>query len=67
MDNRCVFENIKIHTAIGGIWLGRNTWQMVLLLDRGTSIQHCEFSNIQMQYWNRINSDKTIDIGSKFL
>lgn len=62
----CVFENIKIHTAIGGIWLGREHLADGTIISRGTSIQHCVFSNIQMQYWNRINNDKAIDIGSKY-
>ena len=62
----CVFDNIKIHTAIGGIWLGREHENNGRVLCRGASIQHFVFSNIQMQYWNRTNSDKSINIGSEY-
>lgn len=62
----CVFDNIKIHSLIGGIWLGREHYTNGKIISRGSSIQHFTFSNVQMQYWNRLNSDKSINIGSKY-
>jgi len=62
----CVFDNIKIHTVMGGIWLGREHNNDGRIISRGTSIQHFMFSNVQMQYWKRTNSDNSINIGPQF-
>ena len=62
----CVFDNIKLHTVIGGIWLGREHKPDGRIISRGASIQHFMFSNVQMQYWQRDNSDKSINIGSNY-
>ena len=62
----CVFDNSRIHTVQGGIWLGREHITDGRIISRGASIQHFMFSNVQMQYWQRDNSDNSINIGSKF-
>ena len=62
----CVFDNIRIHTVQGGIWLGREHNPNGHIISRGASIQHFMFSNIQMQYWKRTNSDNSINIGSQY-
>lgn len=62
----CTFENIKLHTVMGGIWLGREHSSDGTIISRGTSIQHFMFSNVQMQYWKRLNSDNSINIGSQY-
>lgn len=62
----CVFDNIKIHTVMGGIWLGREHKTDGTIISRGASIQHFMFSNVQMQYWKRVNGDNSINIGSQY-
>jgi len=62
----CVFDNIKIHSVNGGIWLGREHNTDGRIISRGASIQHFMFSNVQMQYWSRTNNDKSVNIGSKY-
>lgn len=62
----CVFDNIKIHSVIGGIWLGREHNPDGRIISRGSSIQHFVFSNVQMQYWERLNADGSINISSKY-
>lgn len=62
----CTFDNIKIHAAMGGIWLGREHNTDGYIISRGSSIQHFLFSNVQMQYWQRTNNDNTINIGSQY-
>ena len=62
----CVFDNIRIHTVLGGIWLGREHITDGRVISRGASIQHFMFSNVQMQYWQRDNRDNTINISSKY-
>lgn len=62
----CVFDNIKIHTVLGGIWLGREHWTNGKPLSRGLSLQHFMFSNVQMQYWSKNNNDNSVNIGSQY-
>ena len=62
----CVFDNIRIHTVQGGIWLGREHITDGRIISRGASIQHFMFSNVQMQYWKRDNIDNSINISSKY-